>query len=94
MGSWGFVYLWRVSGDSMVGEGIRSEDLVILDKKREPKNGDIVAAFIDNEWTLKYFKKEGKKVALEAANPKYKPLVPRESLTLGGVVVSVIRKYY
>ena len=37
---------------------------------------------------------QGKKVVLEAANPKYKPLVPRESLTLGGVVVSVIRKYY
>lgn len=94
VGNPGYTYLLRVSGDSMVGEGIRSDDLVILDKKREPKNGDIVAAFIDNEWTLKYFKKDGKQIKLEAANPHYKPLVPRQSLTLGGVVVSVIRKYY
>ena len=94
VGNPGFTYLLRVSGDSMEGEGIRSEDLVILDKRREPKNGDIVAALIDNEWTLKYFKKNGGNVILEAANPKYKPLIPKQSLTLGGVVVSVIRKYY
>lgn len=94
VGNPGFAYLLRVSGDSMIGEGIRSDDLVVLDKRREPKNGDIVAAYIDNEWTLKYFKKESGRIILEAANPKYKPLTPRESLTLGGVVVSVIRKYY
>ncbi|MBI4008887.1 repressor LexA [Candidatus Roizmanbacteria bacterium] len=94
VGNPGFAYLLRVSGDSMDGEGIRSGDLVILDKKREPKNGDIVAAYIDNEWTLKYFKKNGGQIHLEAANPKYRPLIPKESLSLGGVVVSVIRKYY
>lgn len=94
VGNPGFSYLLRVSGDSMVGEGIQPGDLVILDKKREPKNGDIVAAYIDNEWTLKYFRKDGERLLLEAANPKYKPLLPRESLSIGGVVVSVIRKYY
>lgn len=94
IGNPGYAYLLRVTGDSMIGEGIHAGDLVILDKKRAPKNGDIVAAYIDNEWTLKYFKKEGNKLFLEAANPKYKPLSPRESLSIGGVVVSVIRKYY
>src|SRR3990167_7126039 len=62
IGNPGFAFLFGVSCDSMVGEGIRSEDLVILEKKREPKNGDIVAAYIDNEWTLKYFKKEAGKI--------------------------------
>lgn len=94
VGNPGFAYLLRVSGDSMIGEGIKPGDLVVLDKKREPKNGDIVAAYIDNQWTLKYFKKEGKQLLLEAANPKYRPLTPSQSLSIGGVVVSVIRKYY
>lgn len=94
VGNPGFAYLLRVSGDSMEREGIKPGDLVVLDKKREPKNGDIVAAYIDNEWTLKYFKRENGKLQLEAANPKYKPLIPHQHLSIGGVVVSVIRKYY
>lgn len=90
----GFNYLLRVSGDSMIDEGINSGDLVILDKRREPKSGDIVAANIDNEWTLKYFINENGRVYLKAANPKYDPIYPKEQLNIGGVVVSVIRKYY
>ncbi|MEO6508700.1 MAG: LexA family transcriptional regulator [Patescibacteria group bacterium] len=90
----GYTYLLRVSGDSMIDEGIKQGDLVILDKKREPKNHDIVAALIDNEWTLKYFMNDQGEVYLKAANPKYPPLHPKESLSIGGVVVSVIKKYY
>jgi SOS-response transcriptional repressor LexA len=78
----------------MIHAGIQSGDLVILDKKREPKNGDIIAAYIDNEWTLKYFFNEHGRVYLKAANPKYADLIPRESLINGGVVVKVIREYY
>ncbi len=94
VGSPGHTFLLRVSGDSMIGEGINNGDLVILDKKRQPKEGDVVAAFVDGQWTLKYFKRYNSQVTLEAANPKYRPIVPKESLILGGVVVSVIRKYY
>jgi repressor LexA len=90
----GHSYLLRVSGDSMIDEGIRQGDLVILDKKLEPKHNDIVAALIDDEWTLKYFRNDTGKVYLAAANPKYPPLHPKESLSIGGVVVSVIKKYY
>jgi SOS regulatory protein LexA len=90
----GYTFLLRVSGDSMIDEGIHTGDLVILDKKREPRNKDIVAALIDNEWTLKYFHQEEGKVYLTAANAKYPPLYPKESLNIGGVVVSVIKKYY
>ena len=78
----------------MIDEGIHQGDLVILDKKREPKNNDIVAALIDDEWTLKYFHSKEGQVYLSAANRNYPPLHPRESLSIGGVVTSVIKKYY
>lgn len=78
----------------MINAGLQPGDLVILDKKREPKVGDIIAAFVDNEWTLKFYKKDHEKVYLEPANPKYQPIYPQLMLEVGGVVVSSIRKYY
>ncbi|MBI4130720.1 hypothetical protein HY468_05355 [Candidatus Roizmanbacteria bacterium] len=90
----GHTYLLRVSGDSMIEEGIRPGDLVIVDRLRQPKQGDIVAAFIDNEWTLKYFNQTNGTVFLTAANPHYSPIHPQQSLTIGGVVIKVIKEYY
>ena len=87
-------FLLKVSGDSMEGEGIMEGDLVIVERGREPRNGDVVVAEVDGEWTIKYFRKEGKDVVLEAANPKYKPIRPKSELRLGGVVTAVIRKYH
>ena len=87
-------YLLQVSGDSMSGAGIVEGDLVIVEKGREPKGGDIVIAEVDGEWTMKYFRKQGKEVVLEAANPKYPLIRPRQELKLGGIVTAVIRKYH
>lgn len=87
-------FLLTVSGDSMIGEGIKPGDLVIVDRGREPKNGDIVLAEVDGEWTMKYFRKSGGTVVLEAANPKYPPIRPRAELRIGGVITAVIRKYH
>lgn len=87
-------YLLQVSGDSMVGEGIRTGDLVVVEKEREPQNGDVVIAEVDGEWTMKYFRKEEGRVVLEAANPKYPVIRPRAELRLGGVVTAVVRKYH
>ncbi len=87
-------FLLKVSGDSMTGEGIMEGDLVIVEKGREPKNGDIVIAEVDGEWTMKYFRKEKKTVILESANPKYPAIRPKSELRLGGVVTAVIRKYH
>lgn len=50
-------------------------------------------AEVDGEWTTKHFRREEKTVVLEAANPKYPPIRPREELKLGGVVTAVIWKY-
>ena len=87
-------FLLQVSGDSMIGEGIREGDLVIVEKGREPRNGDVVVAQVDGEWTMKYFRKQGNQVRLEAANPKYPPIIPKAELLMGGVVTAVIRKYH
>ena len=87
-------FLLKVSGDSMTGEGIMEGDLVIVEKGREPQNGDVIIAEVDGEWTLKYFRREGKAVILEAANSKYPAIVPKTELRLGGVVTAVIRKYH
>jgi SOS-response transcriptional repressor LexA len=78
----------------MIGAGIHEGDLVIIDKKRQPKLGDIVAAFVDNEWTLKYYKEANGRIYLEADNPNYSPIHPRHELSIGGVVVKVIKEYY
>lgn len=87
-------FLLRVSGDSMTGEGIMEGDLVIVEKGREPKEGDVVIAEVDGEWTMKYFRKQGKQIILEAANPKYPVIRPQQELKIGGVVSAVVRKYH
>lgn len=86
-------YLVKVTGDSMIEAGIIAGDLVIVERGRIAKNGDIVIAQIDGEWTMKYFFKNGKEVMLKAANKKYPPIIPKEELTIGGVVTACIRKY-
>lgn len=87
-------FLLKVTGDSMIEEGIREGDLVIIEKGREPKNGDIVVAQVDGDWTLKYFRREGRDIVLEAANPRYPLIRAREELCIAGVVSAVIRKYH
>lgn len=86
-------FVLRVNGDSMIEAGIKPGDLVIIEKDHTPRNGDIVVAFIDNAWTLKYFQNRKGKVCLVPANPKYPILYPTQELIIWGIVVSVIRKY-
>jgi repressor LexA len=87
-------FLLSVTGDSMIGEGIMEKDLVIVESGREPKNGDIILAEVDGNWTMKYFRKKGKTVTLEAANPKYPPIIPQAELRIAGVITAVVRKYH
>ena len=82
-----------ISGDSMIDEGIYDGDIVIVTKDQDLHNGDVVAACIDNEWTVKYFQKLDGQVVLLPANKKYKPIYPKISLEIGGVVTHVIRNY-
>lgn len=82
-----------VRGDSMKDEGINDGDLVIISKSDEVKNGDVVAAIVDGDWTVKYFQKRNGKVSLVPANKNYPVIYPKVSLEIGGVVVHVIRSY-
>lgn len=86
-------YILQVSGDSMIEAGIMPGDMVIVEKGRDPKVGDIVVANVDNDWTMKYFMREKGKTFLRAGNKKYPDIHPDEEMKIGGVVSSVIRKY-
>ncbi len=86
-------FLVKVTGDSMIDAGIQEGDLVLVERGRAPAHRDIVVAQVDNEWTMKYYEKNGKDVRLVAANKKYPPITPREELKIGGVIIAVVRKY-
>ena len=68
--------------------------LVVVERGRQAKNNDIIVASVDNEWTIKRLKKNGKQVILMPENPRFQPIYPKNDLVLGGVVVGVIRKYH
>ncbi len=86
-------YLLRVVGDSMIDAGIHPGDIVLVEKGRNPRSNDIVVARVDEEWTLKYFIPDSGGVVLLPANKKYKPIRPRQSLEVAGIVRASIRKY-
>jgi SOS regulatory protein LexA len=86
-------FMLEVIGDSMIDAGIHEGDVVILERGRQPKNGDIVVAEVDHDWTIKFFEKRNGGVVLKPANKKYKPIIPEEELKIAGVVTAVIRKY-
>lgn len=86
-------YMLTVTGDSMIDAGIQPGDMVIAERGAKPRVGDIVVAMIDGEWTLKYYRLRGNRPYLEAANRKYRPLIPKHDLQIAAVVRGVIRKY-
>jgi len=86
-------YLLKVEGDSMIDAGIHPGDLVLVERGLTPRNGDIVVARVDNEWTLKYLERRGEVTHLRAANRKYPIITPKQELTIAGVVIANVRKY-
>ena len=82
----------RVRGDSMIGAHIVDGDIVILEQSKEVQNGDIVAALIDGETTLKRYVVEHGRPYLKAENPRYPNLIPARELKIQGVMVSLVRK--
>lgn len=81
----------RVTGDSMNGRRIVEGDIVLLEHGAVPENGDVVAALIDNESTLKTFVRKERKAWLRAENPLYPDLLPVLDLRIQGVARAVIR---
>lgn len=82
----------EVRGDSMIGRHIIEGDVVVLEHGVTPRNGDVVAALIDNESTLKTLVLERGKTWLRAENPRYPKLIPANELVIQGVMVALVRK--
>jgi len=86
-------FMLEVKGDSMIEAHIEEGDFVIAERGEIATDGDIVVAEIDGEWTLKYYKNNGKKIWLLPANKNYQPIYPEFNLRVAAVVKGVIRKY-
>src|SRR3989338_7411074 len=86
-------YILKVNGDSMLDAGIHPGDMVIVERRASYKPGQIVIASVDNEYTIKYLRKERELYYLEPANVKYKSIYPKDRLTIEAVVTAVVRKY-
>ncbi len=85
----------RVVGDSMVDEGIRDGDIVIVKRQRDAKNGQTVVALIGDDATIKQFYRRGARVELRPANARLSSiLVDEGDLQVQGIVVGLIRKFH
>lgn len=88
-------FYMRVDGDSMQDMSIHSGDLVIIDKSLEIRSGDVAVAFIDGEFTLKQFIKDGNRGILRPANPAYPEIQVGEGndFQIWGVVTHTIHTH-
>ena len=87
----GSLFLLRVAGDSMVEAAITDGDWVVIRQQPTAENGDIVAAMIDGEATVKTFKRRDGHIWLLPHNPAYEPIAGDEATVLGRVV-AVLRR--
>lgn len=85
----------RAAGDSMTGAGIRPGDILVVDRSLEARDGSIVIACVDNEFTVKFLRSDGERWYLQPANRKYKPITFSEGMELRifGVVTAVIHQF-
>lgn len=85
------LFALRVRGDSMIGKHILDGDVAILEGGRNPRKGEVVAALIDGESTLKTYAVENGLPVLRAENPRYPKLIPARELQVQGVMVALVR---
>jgi repressor LexA len=83
------LFALHVRGDSMTGAQIADGDIALL-RHAPAEVGQIVAALIDGQSTLKRVVRDGRRTVLRAENPRYRDLIPAENLTIQGVLVGVI----
>jgi repressor LexA len=88
-------YVLRVSGHSMIDDGIHDGDYVIVNRREKAQNGEMVAALVNGEATLKRFYREGDgRIRLQPANERMSPIFAAEGdVRVQGVVVGLMRKY-
>ena len=88
-------YVLRVNGSSMIDDGIHDGDYVVVKRREKAANGEMVAALLNGEATLKRFYREADgRIRLQPANERMKPIWVHEGdLKVQGVVVGLMRKY-
>jgi repressor LexA len=87
-------FVMEVRGDSMIDDGIREGDLVVVQQQVAPNNGDTVVAVVHGEATIKRFYRHGPIVELRPANAQMAALeVDAQDVEVKGVVAGLIRKY-
>ena len=87
-------YMLEVVGESMKDAGILEGDLVLVERGKTPRRGDIVLALVDNEYTLKYLETENGKPVLVPANKAFKKIYPNPNkLRIEAVLKAIVRKY-
>ena len=89
-------FLLRVKGESMKTAGIMDNDMVVVRPQATAENGEIVAALLGNEATVKRFQQRQDQVVLEPENPEFEPIVvgpDRQDFRIIGVVVGLLRNY-
>lgn len=82
----------QVRGESMIGKGILDGDYAVIEANRRPRTGDVVAALIDNESTLKTFVVEKGRPVLRAENARFPKLIPANELIIQGVMIGLVRR--
>ena len=84
----------KAIGDSMVDAGIKSSDVMVIDRALTPKNNDIILAVVDGEFTVKRIKKNDDELYLMPANENYRPMKITEDMDfqVWGVVTFIIHK--
>ena len=88
-------YLLQVRGQSMRDAGILDGDLLAVNRRPEASNGEVVVARVDDEVTVKRFRRRGNVVRLLPENPDFEPIVidlRRQTLAIEGIGVGVLRK--
>lgn len=90
----GETFALRVRGDSMIDDGIRDGDIVIVESRRDAPEGATVVALVEGEATVKRFHRKRGRIHLVPANARMEPIVAREEdVELRGVVVGLVRRY-
>lgn len=85
------VFMLRVKGESMIDAGIFDGDLVAVRRQPDARNGEIVAALLEEEATVKRFFREEGHIRLQAENENYPPILARDVKILGKVILSIRR---
>jgi repressor LexA len=88
------VFAIKVQGDSMVGDGIFGGDIAIIRMQKDAERGQIIAAIIDGDATLKHYHPSANKIELRASNPKYSSIIVNEgeNFFIAGILAGIIRK--